>query len=434
MFYIFMDNFRGFSRAIVPIGGATFLVGENSTGKTSFMSLVYLISTPQLWFGQGFSLGEKEGLGGFNDIISLTSKTKKQFSVGLLSTQKRNGNKARQLESVFGIWTFRNEEGMPRISRYIQFSKSTILKIAYSSKKIRYKTIKIAQNAISDDQFIKFFLDVYDQDFRDQQGYKNLPKDITPDSPLGYVLGVMLSLDKPRKKDKFIFRTGVPTIMGMSWIAPIRTKPKRTYDAVKTDFTLEGDHTPYVIRKTLESRDKAERFTRLLRSFGRNSGLFKQVDVHSFSKDPAAPFEVRIEILGGKLNISNVGYGVSQVLPVIVEMLTQPKGHWFVIQQPEIHIHPRAQAALGDLIHGLVKDQDHNYIVETHSDYLIDRFRYHIKRAHGPEGSRVVFFERVKSGNISHILPIDATGKYPKEQPRSFKRFFVNEEMKLLEI
>lgn len=429
-----MDNFRGFSRTVVPIGKATFLVGENSTGKTSLMSLVSLMSTMQIFMGPGLYFGDTESLGGFNDIVSFTSKVKNKFTIGMLITPKQTEDRKNKGEHTFALFTYRNEEGMPKISRYIQYSNKTILKIAFFPKNISFKTIKIVQNDMTDDKFIEFAMKVFDEDSKDRQGFRKFPKDILTEMPIAYYLGAIQSIDKQKEKERLLFFSSINLMMGITWIAPIRTKPKRTYEAFKTGFTPEGDHTPYIIRKTLESKEKAEEFTRLLYRFGQSSGLFSEVEVHSFGKDPLAPFEVRIEIIGGKLNISNVGYGVSQILPVVVEMLTRPKDHWFVIQQPEIHLHPRAQAALGDLIHTLVKKQKHNYIIETHSEYLIDRFRFNIKKSGGPTGCRVIFFERTKSGNTAHILPIDITGKYPKDQPRAFKRFFIDEEMKLLEI
>jgi predicted ATPase len=115
-------------------------------------------------------------------------------------------------------------------------------------------------------------------------------------------------------------------------------------------------------------------------------------------------------------------------------MLTRPKGHWFAIQQPEVHLHPKAQAALGDLIHFLVYKKRHNYVIETHSDYLIDRFRLGVKRAKGPGGCRVVFFSRGQSGNTAYVIPIDQNGRYSEDQPPEFRKFFIDEEISLLDV
>jgi hypothetical protein len=242
------------------------------------------------------------------------------------------------------------------------------------------------------------------------------------------------STDKSKKKGEMTFRPDIPLVPDLTWLAPIRTKPRRTYDGFKTDFTPEGDHTPYVIRKTLGSREKAQKFVELLKSFGKSSGLFTRVVPHSFGRDPSAPFEVQIEFHGARLNISNVGYGVSQVLPVVIEMLSRPKGHWFAIQQPEVHLHPRAQASLGELIHIMVQEHQHHYLVETHSEYLIDRFRLRLKEERSPKGCQVIFFERTEEGNRAYPMEINEKGQYPEKQPRNFRDFFIREETRLLEI
>ena len=435
MQYVFMDNFRGFSQTLVPLDRATFLVGENSTGKSSFLSLAYLLSTPQFWFNQDFSAGGAVNLGGFRDIVSFTSEVKNRFTVGMLATRNKGGRDKSARECAFGLLTFRNEEGMPRLSRYVQCIEGKLQKIVFLPKAIRFKSLRIDRPASSEEDIISLFLRIYQEDKNDRQGYKKIPNDLPPESPLGFVLAVVQSLEDTRMSKQLVLRQDIPiTMMGMTWLAPIRTKPRRTYDGFKTNYTPEGDHTPHVLRKTLASREMAQTFTKLLRRFGQSSGLFSRVDAHAFGKDPAAPFEVRIEISGGPLNISSVGYGVSQVLPVIVEMLTRPDHQWFAIQQPEVHLHPRAQAALGDIMHFLVKEKHHNYILETHSQYLVDRFRFRIKKARGPNGCRVVFFERTKSGNVARTLPIGTEGTYPKDQPSGFRAFFIDEELRLLQI
>ena len=83
---------------------------------------------------------------------------------------------------------------------------------------------------------------------------------------------------------------------------------------------------------------------------------------------------------GPQRNLVDVGYGVSQALPVITELLDHdadpPK--LFLLQQPEIHLHPKAQAALGSLL-CTVAGIGRQLIVETHSDYLLDRVRMDIR-------------------------------------------------------
>lgn len=138
--------------------------------------------------------------------------------------------------------------------------------------------------------------------------------------------------------------------------------------------------------------------------------------------------------------ISNVGYGVSQALPVLVETLARNKGEWFGMQQPEIHLHPKAQAAVGELFFNENYNQNKKFIIETHSDYIIDRFRYCLNRKHKEVATdkkidaQVLFFERTDEGNQIHRIEIKEDGAYDENQPKSFREFFINEELKLIQI
>jgi predicted ATP-dependent endonuclease of OLD family len=79
---LYLDNFRGFSNAFIPIKDVNFLLGENSTGKTSLLSIMYLLSTPHFWFGQAFNT-EQFQFGTFKDIVSITSPDRTYFKIGV---------------------------------------------------------------------------------------------------------------------------------------------------------------------------------------------------------------------------------------------------------------------------------------------------------------------------------------------------------------
>lgn len=214
-------------------------------------------------------------------------------------------------------------------------------------------------------------------------------------------------------------------------LAPIRTKPKRTYDAPQTEFSPEGDHTPYVIKKRLASKTQAEAFTAFMERAGKNSGLFKSITVKPYGRGPLAPFEMRIVLGKAALGLANVGYGVSQALPLLVEMFVRPKRTAFAIQQPEVHLHPKAQATFGDLIAELARSDEKMFMIETHSDFTIDRFRLNI-RQHGTIPSQLLFFERTDSVNTVTPIPILENGDICPNQPDSYREFFFNESLELL--
>ena len=73
--------------------------------------------------------------------------------------------------------------------------------------------------------------------------------------------------------------------------------------------------------------------------------------------------------------LPDVGFGVSQILPFIVQSLAS--GGWIIsIEQPEVHVHPKLQADLGDLLAEAIKEPRQNrFIIETHSEHLILRLQ-----------------------------------------------------------
>jgi hypothetical protein len=439
MYYIFMDNYRGFSETLIPVRRTTFLVGENSTGKSSFLSLAYLLSTPAIIFDRNLWQGDLYNLGGFKDIVSVTSNDQSSFTIGVLAPTKNTKGKEADGKHICLLLRFCDEDGVPRLSCVTLYEDGLLTNVLFHEKKIYFKTQKRPTRKTTDEEIRGLILSIFRNMPKGKTGLDPLPLDLPPDAPLPLVLSVISSSQRlPIRKQKDLsmeFKIpGAFPMMHWFWLAPIRTKPLRIYPPFKTDYTPEGEHTPYVIRKNLDSPEKAERFQQLLSQFGKSSGLFSDVKAHAFGGDPSAPFEVIVSLHGKPLNIANVGYGVSQVLPVVVEMITRPKGHGFAIQQPEVHLHPLAQAALGDLIHFLVQEEKHHYLIETHSDYLIDRFRLRVKKTGHPKKSQVVFFERTEQGNQAHVLSINDKGQYPPTQPDAFRRFFINEEVNLMEI
>jgi predicted ATPase len=167
--------------------------------------------------------------------------------------------------------------------------------------------------------------------------------------------------------------------------------------------------------------------------FGKESGLFKHVGIKEFGDEPSAPFEVTVTLEEQPLTVNTVGYGVSQALPVVVELISRKSNTSFSIQQPEVHLHPKAQAALGDLLFAVASEESKGLFIETHSDCLVDRFRLNFRQRKGPD-SQVLFFERVEGRNTVHVLPIAQNGEYPETQPLSFRAFFLNEQRKILGI
>ena len=217
--------------------------------------------------------------------------------------------------------------------------------------------------------------------------------------------------------------------------APARSKPRRTYDPSRPIHDSEGDYVPmYLAALHSSDSDAWLKFKNLLEHFGKESGLFDEISIRQLGERGSDPFQVQIRKSGNGFkgphhNLIDVGYGVSQALPVITELLRPDAPSLFLLQQPEVHLHPSAQAALGSLF-CQIAGPERQLIVETHSDHLLDRVRMEVRDAGTsgikPKDVSILFFERNALDVQIHSLRIDEEGNIV-DAPNSYRTFFMQE-------
>ena len=216
--------------------------------------------------------------------------------------------------------------------------------------------------------------------------------------------------------------------------APVRSKPRRTYDPARTTRDPEGDYLPmYLASVFFKHKAIWEVLKSDLERFGQISGLFDEVSIKPFGRKDSEPFQLLVRKSGGQSkgpwrNLIDVGYGVSQVLPVLTELLRLDAPDVFLLQQPEVHLHPSAQAALGSLF-CQVAGPNRQLVVETHSDHLLDRVRMDIRDGKSnlkPDDVSILFFERGELDVRIHSLSIDEEGNIV-DAPDGYRRFFMEE-------
>lgn len=215
--------------------------------------------------------------------------------------------------------------------------------------------------------------------------------------------------------------------------APVRAKPHRTYDPSRPTRDPGGDSIPmYLANLYTRDKEKWRKIKRLLEKFGRASGLFSEISINIFGSGGSGPFQIQIgnyedSSRGAKRNLVDVGFGVGQVLPIITELLDNDSPSMLLLQQPEVHLHPSAQAALGSLFCH-VASSGRQLIVETHSDYILDRVRLDVrdrKTELKAEDVSVLFFERRNLDVKIHPVRIDEMGNV--DGPPGYRQFFVDE-------
>ena len=220
--------------------------------------------------------------------------------------------------------------------------------------------------------------------------------------------------------------------------APTRFRPLRTYDPILQMRDSEGHSTPsYMANLARHSVANWRSLKHQLENYGRASGLFDEIDVRLLGKSDGDPFQVQVRKHGGPKsrrrkgpwrNLIDVGYGVSQALPVLTELLRSDGSNMLLLQQPEVHLHPQAQAALGTLFCEVAAG-GRQLVVETHSDYIIDRVRMDVRdRTTGlkPEDVSILYFEPGDSAVKIHSIQIDGAGNV-LGAPVSYGNFFMDE-------
>jgi predicted ATPase len=206
-------------------------------------------------------------------------------------------------------------------------------------------------------------------------------------------------------------------------IGPLRAHPKRFY-FLDQNYSLQSGES--VVEKLREDHELVARVNSWLKTFRVTISVSQLVEIIS-------RLSIRSESASFDLDITDVGFGISQILPIIVEGLLAPPGRTLIVEQPEIHLHPKMQAELADFLIDVAnirksKSQDETskyertIIVETHSEYLMNRIRRRISEGEVSHSDVAIYFVEAGEGRKASAtvrgINIPANGDF--EWPRDF--------------
>ena len=213
-------------------------------------------------------------------------------------------------------------------------------------------------------------------------------------------------------------------------LAPLRTEPSRVYSFAQSQakLTPDGRHIPdKLLKYSASDPERYKQLQKSLQKFGKEAGLFQELKIKTLTRNSNYPFSIMVKTAQGKWsNIMDVGYGVSQILPVIVETISSRSEQSFLLQQPEVHLHPKAQAAFATFIANLTKDNK-QFVIETHSDFILDRLKYEIEQGNiEPDDVGILFFDTQGKDTKIHQIDLGKDG-LPIDIPPSYRSFFLEE-------
>ncbi len=166
--------------------------------------------------------------------------------------------------------------------------------------------------------------------------------------------------------------------------------------------------------------------SKFLSSFGRSLKLWEDIHIEASNQQ----FEVIVHTKAGKHNLQDMGYGIYSVIPWANAFYEKPENTVFLMQHPEVHLHPESQACLAQFI----VENEKSCIIETHSDHFLDRFQICVMRGElKPEDLSILYFQPTDNGKSSviHSMNIDKSGNV-LGAPKGYRDFFKRETNDLL--
>ena len=220
------------------------------------------------------------------------------------------------------------------------------------------------------------------------------------------------------------FALATETMLGsLSYLGPLRNPPKRTYQWSGDTPEGVGQLGENTIAAILAAQNEGrmlnrgpkrprQPFTEFIASWLKDLGV-----IHSFVVKPVAEGRKEYEVLvkthakAPEVKITDVGFGVSQVLPVLVQAFYCPPNSTVWMEQPEIHLHPQVQAELADVFISATRAREESgprnvqLIIESHSEHFLNRLQRRIAEGEITPDDIAIYFCK-KTGSATELEPL----------------------------
>lgn len=423
-----LRNFKCFEKVDIDLSKITLLTGPNSSGKSSLLyGLLGPFQSPQFPLylspnGKYVKMGDYKEMV-FNHLVS------KRIGIDIEARDTDDENKyCLRTEWVADKRTmmpklFCLDNSIPTTEAKISTSSSTgqyIFKLKYNPKKFLEDESSELFKAIS--PFFKL-LDKYTEQLPPKK--KRKIKKVRIDLLKPYVLrgrrfnSIEELTEKFYSLHQFFLFFPSDGLEDINFISSFRREPQSTYHQKSPSGKKLDKYGEDYINQILQwEKQKHKKFQELKSVLNELKLLFSLKS----KQLPGGRFELHIKVKRAGLwtLLIDVGFGISQLLPILVADLQLESGSTLFIAQPEIHLHPSAQASLADYFVNQIKKKRKRYIIETHSEYLLNRVRLAIsKRKLEPGDVSVYYFENTLRGTQTHKVSFTKDGRI-ENAPKSF--------------
>ena len=209
-------------------------------------------------------------------------------------------------------------------------------------------------------------------------------------------------------------------------LGPARPAAKRFYTS-KDIEDASYDDAAFLLKETSVTRINIS----VLNSYLKSINLLDKIRISTSIDKSIVAKKIEVKPLGSKsfVNLADTGYGVSQILPIIINSIFR-KEQTIIIQQPETHLHPKLQADIGTLLSNSISSRrsrriaslKKNWIVETHSEIILLRLLKLIRKGElDSDNLRVYYFDNNdKEGSEIKRMHISKEGELITQWPEGF--------------
>lgn len=226
---------------------------------------------------------------------------------------------------------------------------------------------------------------------------------------------------------------------GLFYLGPLRSPPRRVYQWSGDTPRDVGQQGQYAVAALLAAAQEGRELNRAKKMPKKRFDAFIAAwladlgVISGFTVKPVAEGRKEYEVLirthadATEVKLTDVGFGISQVLPALVQAFYAPRGSTVWMEQPEIHLHPMAQSNLADAFISAVKSyengrpRDTQLIIETHSEHLLTRLQRRVAEGVLEPRDIAVYFVTHRRGS-AHIeqLQLDLAGEIRNWPPNFF--------------
>ena len=418
-----LSNFKAWSDLHIEFGRITGIFGRNSSGKTSILQFLLLLKQTKDATDQGLTLD----LGGPSQLVNLGT------SQQILNRQAKTSTLRWKLS-----WH------LPEVLKIVDpMGKRT--DILFSSNHIALEVeIKVEEQDIQT-QVLAYIFDGYRFEIRSENTYSsNYLLAASSDSDRGFQFirhkGRAWKLPEPIKTHLFpdqvktyhqnanflgLLETKYEDLMSkIYYLGPLREPPQRNYQWSRVqpwDVGYRGERAVEAIlaakhrneKRNLKKGGKYKTLEEVVAYWLKHLGLIQDFFIAEISPGSSL-YEVKVQVdrASEPVSLVDVGFGVSQILPVLVLVYYVPEDSIIIMEQPEIHLHPSAQSGLADVLLQVAHHRKLSIIVESHSEHLLRRFQRRVAEGqYEAQDIKLYFCDRAKGRSILQDLQVNKFGE-----------------------